>query len=447
MRTSPPIAKRDRRAKVKMVIPAVEDDFDALPPAVRRKSANVQADAQWFLSLPDKIRKKQFTLEEQALFGRSCDHVILDAADEAIYKSDRPRTASPMTSGESASTPPSLEDGDEPRERDLSNMDQSTDDAFRWVEEDDELEPQLTFDDYHSHIAGESALAALSMIRHSKRPHTDRPLTSYAFGGEFYLPTKDLSLATGTPSDRLLQVSRKSSPIVGRTPKTTPAVGTSEATHYQDPTARMKLRVYLASPQKFDEAVEFGFPSMENVSKDAAPQQEPDLEADEVGLHKPQTFFDDDDEISLSEDVDQASATDTDLPPTPTDVETPFRSPHRLPCLKPGTAEYADTAKLFLRYGHGDSYAQASAGQREMTLRMTLTRPDLRADEKALYGWQEKGQDDPLALEELPPLTEDVSGHGPFGGADGWGPAPKDQGLVKKLLKMIKPHPKKSCTS
>ena len=34
------------------------------------------------------------------------------------------------------------------------------------------------------------------------------------------------------------------------------------ATYYQDPEARMKLRKYLASPQKFDEAVAFGFPSL-----------------------------------------------------------------------------------------------------------------------------------------------------------------------------------------
>jgi len=35
----------------------------------------------------------------------------------------------------------------------------------------------------------------------------------------------------------------------------------TDAAYYQDPEARLKLRVYLAFPQKFDEAVEFGFPS------------------------------------------------------------------------------------------------------------------------------------------------------------------------------------------
>ena len=39
-----------------------------------------------------------------------------------------------------------------------------------------------------------------------------------------------------------------------------------------------------------------------------------------------------------------------------------------------------------------------------MTLRMTLTRPDLRADEKALY--ERTTGDDPLALEHLPEMGE-----------------------------------------
>ena len=73
---------------------------------------------------------------------------------------------------------------------------------------------------------------------------------------------------------------------------------------------------------------------------------------------------------------------------------------------------------------------------REMTLRMTLTRPDLRADEDQLYGWQTPSQsqgplssaaaakteqqqmpgmkEDPFALEDLA-LTDDMDGsRGPF---------------------------------
>jgi hypothetical protein len=77
---------------------------------------------------------------------------------------------------------------------------------------------------------------------------------------------------------------------------------------------------------------------------------------------------------------------------------------------------------------------------------MTLTRPDLRADESVLYGWQKNGKDDPLALEELPPMAEDVGATatpaiGPFGGPDGWGPMPPKEeqpGLVKKIWRRVK---------
>lgn len=73
-----------------------------------------------------------------------------------------------------------------------------------------------------------------------------------------------------------------------------------------------------------------------------------------------------------------------------------------------------------------------------MTLRMTLTRPDLRDDETALYDWNdglEKG--DPLALEELP-LGPDTATAvmGPLGGPDGWGPI-KDDGVVKRMWKKV----------
>ena len=74
----------------------------------------------------------------------------------------------------------------------------------------------------------------------------------------------------------------------------------------------------------------------------------------------------------------------------------------------------------------------AGRSNREMTLRMTLTRPDLRADEEQLYGWKEqKGRkDDPFALEELH-LTDDMTG-----AKGAFAVKPKPQGnLVSRLFK------------
>jgi hypothetical protein len=51
-----------------------------------------------------------------------------------------------------------------------------------------------------------------------------------------------------------------------------------------------------------------------------------------------------------------------------------------------------------------DRYPHTSPGNREMTLRMTLTRKDLRAHEDLCVG-----RERPLALEELPPENEPCS--------------------------------------
>ena len=72
-----------------------------------------------------------------------------------------------------------------------------------------------------------------------------------------------------------------------------------------------------------------------------------------------------------------------------------------------------------------------------MTLRMTLTRPDLRADETQLYGWQSAkslSRDGPVDAEE----KYDVKG--PFGGLDGWGPPEKESTGIKRFWNKVK-HP------
>jgi hypothetical protein len=70
-----------------------------------------------------------------------------------------------------------------------------------------------------------------------------------------------------------------------------------------------------------------------------------------------------------------------------------------------------------------------------MTLRMTLTRPDLRADDSMLYGWQSVAPNSPPGIEAADPMELASSGNvkGPFGGVDGWGPVDKDDGVVKRI--------------
>ena len=64
---------------------------------------------------------------------------------------------------------------------------------------------------------------------------------------------------------------------------------------------------------------------------------------------------------------------------------------------------------------------------------MTLTRPDLRADEKTLYAHTAvpdgtRDDHDPLALEELPPAREE---------RDIWDSGFKERGVVRRFWRKV----------
>ena len=147
--------------------------------------------------------------------------------------------------------------------------------------------------------------------------------------------------------------------------------GDSAASHYQDPEARMKLRVYLASPQKFDEALEFGFPSLDEERHEVT-FLDPIKSADERNEKWLSTFLDDDKSSICSDDQ---SAADPESPRTPPIMDGSMT-------LQPPRADADITSSAQV------DYAQAPLNSREMTLRMTLTRPDLRSNEDQIYGWQ-----------------------------------------------------------
>lgn len=77
-----------------------------------------------------------------------------------------------------------------------------------------------------------------------------------------------------------------------------------------------------------------------------------------------------------------------------------------------------------------------SSGNNQMTLRMTLTRPDLRADEAKIYAWQ----DSKFPYQNQYPadeFDEKFEGKGPFGGPDGWGIEEKQDSKVKKFWNRV----------
>lgn len=183
--------------------------------------------------------------------------------------------------------------------------------------------------------------------------------------------------------------------------------------------------MYLASPQKFDEAIEFGFPSTADNDMHGPHYQLPRIDNHARKFSRDMHTFLRDGKLSFFEDTtptinqglassDSDSTADTESPTTPSSAGLSFRlhschaSSHRKFSIESPTASPVPSA--------------AAAGQlnREMTLRMTLTRPDLRANEDPLCGWQalpispkqvqaQALNNDPLALEDLV-FTDDTTG-------------------------------------
>jgi len=407
----------------------------------RAKPSISNQDASWFLTLPDKIKKKEFTKEEQVILaGRLREDVLLDAADEAFYKNTRQasRTFYPFDHNYTMGSI-SQDSFDTRRETMAAEMY----DSFRWMDEEDDINLKLVLDDYHANLDG----VKIPHPDSERRPSFRRQMsvTKMPFGrnsmSSSIQPLSPLSPKFDSSHNHVRQKSRAMSLISPRhTARPSIASIDHHAAHYQDPEARLKLRVYLASPQKFDEAIEFGFPSADSViEKDEDKENRVPRHLRNTGGLKnsfatERSFLDD--TASLFDD--DTSMIDLDSPLTPLNTDAPLKPLTPRPALHKSTKSTSDVlSRPYVRTL--DSYNSSSAGSREMTLRMTLTRPDLRADETQLYGWQsQRKQSQSSDLPVLIPEDERFD-KGPFGGVDGWGPAEKEKKL-KSLWNKVK-HP------
>ncbi|KAK1829868.1 hypothetical protein QBC39DRAFT_355599 [Podospora conica] len=358
------------------------------------------------VGLPDRV----YSREEQVALARHLRaSVILDAADEAICKLNR-RASKKRILDAQQRTPPALTPGrdsmeslrgpgspvvDRPSTKDVP---QSFYETFRWMDEEEDLDLRLFLDDYHANLRDDLPTPTNqqrpSFRRHlsiSKIPFSrnsvslSRPATKDAT-----TPASPLHSPTGSASQPGGYTKRKSRALSLITPRHAPQSSISSidpaAAHYQDPEARLKLRVYLASPQKFDEAIEFGFPSADVLSGGPVGKGGGVYHQRQPSSNMRSFLADDDEDDNVSLNSDQPSLADPDSPKTPQATEPKYGPvrPLRAPSTEP----------TFPRDGkhtpEPGNYAQAPASSREMTLRMTLTRPDLRAHEEQIYGWQQK---------------------------------------------------------
>lgn len=469
------IAKRDSKP-LRPTLARRNSSYFKNPSILRRKTPSPSPtaatfshlEAQWFLRLPEKVQRRHFTKEERELLSGHQGSVVPDAADEKLYKFyklNREANRSLPTLRTSSYSSLSSTSTFEAEQSVDSAIDM--DESMIWFDDNDDLD--LALDDYHQFINK----AAKSNAKSRKRGPSFRralSLTSLPFGANLssspYRPSTQPPVPA-IPQEQHRPQSRSHSRRQSRAPATSHAPRDSisgiepTAHHYQDPEARLKLRVYLASPQKFDEAIEFGFPSMDD--KENLPLSRPSLSRNPKTAPCKTFLYDDQPSLIDALDDDEDSTGDTaslperDTPYSPmnsafhdgvllspsiatssgsshtlfapqTQIQTSPRQPHHpLPLPQNSPRQLHTTSKpINIRHDSHQPFAQLLAGSREMTLRMTLTRPDLRADEKALYA--HTTGDDPLALEHLPPTKRE---------ADIWDSMPKERGIVGRFWRKI----------
>ena len=376
----------------------------------------------WFLQLPNTIQRKHFSKEEQDLLTGQCEPVILDAADEGFYRLGRRAAETVVTLSSFQST---LSSNLSFKTGHLADSGIEMDDSLsHWMDDDGELD--LSLDDYHAHMAESVILSNSSQS--SRRPSFRRStsLNTIPFGSHlpslepskisrlpsfqgYALPAFDATSppATRTPSPprnsrlRSLSRPRKSESVSNRSIQPPIPTPQPSAKHYRDPETRARLRAYLALPHKFDEVIEFGFPSLQ--TKENIPKLRPSLPKQHNTAVSAQTFLDDDHE-SFFETQDASEdptppAYNTIKPPTNAMIENWRR-------IASAQSAYVDpnahVSPRVLRHQASEPYFKASIATREQTFHMTLTPPDLRVSDVVKY---ERG-DDPLALQELPLTPE-----------------------------------------
>ncbi|KAJ4322582.1 hypothetical protein N0V94_002344 [Neodidymelliopsis sp. IMI 364377] len=399
-----------------------------------------QAEAAFFLSLPDKVRKQHFSREEQVILLAKCDQAFLPSGHDLDTDEVAKQRFHDFRFDFSTNNLIHTAERGEPQGRRFSTSTYSpSQPSFGFPtrsKKEQDTESSLFFLD---------TMDSPSIRR--MRPSSGFRRTMSLGGAPSRHSTCSAVTGPGSPlfifptEYRPRHQRAYSSAIPGRRSSYTPPTPTfdAEATHYQDPETRRKLRAYLASPQKFDEAIEFGFPSTAEQELSTPHYHLPPVTKHSRKFSRDMHTFLRDGTLSLFEDPtnehqglesDSESVVDLDSPRTPSSTGLSFR---------------LHTRQMSSIDSNGLPTTHPSPGHlnREMTLRMTLTRPDLRADEDVLYGWQTQThhqhlkntatttvQDDPLALEELV-LTDDQTGtKGPFYVK----PKPKGS-LVTRLLK------------
>ncbi|KAI5369419.1 hypothetical protein Slin15195_G002960 [Septoria linicola] len=340
-----------------------------------------------FLALPDKVKRSHFSEVELVLLTESSQRV-LGLSDDGRLPQWRYDNRSASVGSASSIDSMALEKDwpDEETDSVMSNeLGGGSDPGFAtpWGQ--------------HQHNAIScSAFAAASAIDLSQLGARKKSFSKKRAMSLAPLPLPPPTLLPAMPALPRQDTTRESE----QDQVSSPAVGPrqTETQHYRDAEARSKLRTFLASPEKFDEALEFGFPA-----------ERPERNKSTSTRGTPAALdLDDADDDDLSGPPSMASPSSTD--------STAFSSA----TANPTAVDSGVTLPLPMMKGNVRSLTPDLDG-REMTLRLTLTRRDLRAPEEELYAFQRSqvsGVDvetaDPLALDSLEICDDHSGNHGAF---------------------------------
>jgi hypothetical protein len=373
--------------------------------------------AAWFLALPDKVKRQHFSKEEQTLLADRCESVL-----------DK---RSPKTSSESAQEfcirrLDSQADKDR-KERNIKHRRRSSAPVLTRPLDDQVLATIAAADAPEAVEDGEGdkmAILNLYSRRHSvgttHEETAEPPVATKAqirsFRKSFALRPLPLPAPVLAPlpspgffraKDELKPAKARRRPAELTFPPLKPS---PEAKHYKDPEMRRTLRA-MSSPELFDEALEYGFPP--------PPRH---------GPRKLRSKFSPD-----TSDNDRSSSLTSSS--TAESKDLPFGAS---PSTPDGSIDFLDAAKSnaslkpasphhLHRRAHttGDvktHHRTTSSVNREMTLRMTLTRPILRAAETDANAMHKTPlqtslmdpKHDPLALESISICDDPTGAQGAF---------------------------------
>ncbi|PNS20646.1 hypothetical protein CAC42_2891 [Sphaceloma murrayae] len=374
-----------------------------------RKQSNARdsitpTEAVWFLSLPDKVKRQHFTKEEQILIRARSELALLDASPETLTHIEdahpRPHVRTKSIAQDStASTSPLPSPSLMPRVSSLDNRHSVYSVAAssvrsrstQWL-----ASPESVQEVFPKHLQPQLQPPQQTFLR--------SPTIKFSSWDKGATHSPSMDTVRPTTSRSMSQTSMRAQPP--------PPLNIQQKPLYlKDPSTKALLKDCVGKG-RFEETLIFGFPAPANLRPqpilyDAV---SPGTQIRETWLDS-SVYADEDDQ-----DREELSSADEIEPATPNSFVQPQiveSESDYFPVSENGLAP----SPTILRNPSNTSYFEELM-KRDMTLRMTLTKPELRASEEELYGWQDESnssedfsdsEKDPLALAKLT-FSDDVTG-------------------------------------